>query len=157
MKKSITAKSKTKKSAPLKTKSKPARLLSGGNPQISKDDGDGPVQSYIEAMPEWKRDIGIELDALITKEIPKLIKAVKWNSPFYGTETCGWLLSFHCFNRYVKVTFFNGGKLDPKPPGLSKQAAVRYLDIYQDDAIDEKQFIKWLKQASKLQGWHAGM
>jgi hypothetical protein len=34
------------------------RLLSGGNPQIPKGDGDGPVQGYIAAMPGWKRDVG---------------------------------------------------------------------------------------------------
>ena len=34
------------------------KLLSGGNPQIPKGEGDAPVQAYIAAMPGWKRAIG---------------------------------------------------------------------------------------------------
>ena len=34
------------------------KLLSGGNPQIPKGEGDGPVQDYIASMPGWKRDLG---------------------------------------------------------------------------------------------------
>ncbi len=136
--------------------SKPSKpkLLSGGNPQIAKADGDAPVQAYIAAMPGWKRDIGERLHAIVTKNVPKARKAVKWNSPFYGIEGQGWFLSFHCFTRYVKVTFFNGGSLSPLPPGESKHSHVRYIDIYEDDEeFDEAQFARWVKQASKLPGW----
>ena len=128
-------------------------LLSGGNPQIAKADGDAPVQAYINAMPGWKRDIGRRLDALVTRAVPDVRKAVKWNSPFYGMEGQGWFLSFHCFTRYVKVTFFNGGSLKPLPPGTSRHQAVRYLDVHENEAIDEAQFNKWVKQASRLPGW----
>ncbi|MFN8659654.1 MAG: DUF1801 domain-containing protein [Candidatus Obscuribacterales bacterium] len=136
--------------------SKPSKpkLLSGGNPQIAKADGDAPVQAYIAAMPGWKREAGKRLDAIVTKSVPKARKAVKWNSPFYGIEGQGWFLSFHCFTRYVKVTFFNGGSLSPLPPGESKHSHVRYIDIYEDDEeFDEAQFARWVKQASKLPGW----
>lgn len=126
-------------------------LLSGGNPQIAKGDGDAPVKAYIEAMPEWKRDLGRWLDKLIVKSVPKLQKAVKWNSPFYGAGE-GWFVSFHCFTKYVKVAFFQGASLKPIPPGVSKQKDVRYLDIYEDDDVDEAQLTKWIKQASKLPG-----
>jgi hypothetical protein len=131
---------------------KPA-LLSGGNPQIAKADGNAPVQKYIAAMPGWKRDVGRKLDALVTRAVPGVRKAVKWNSPFYGIEGRGWFLSFHCFTRYVKVTFFNGGSLKPLPPGASKHKTVRYLDIHQDEKIDEAQLRAWVKQASRLPGW----
>ncbi len=136
--------------------SKPSKpkLLSGGNPQITKADGDAPVQAYIAAMPGWKREVGKRLDAIITKSVPKARKAVKWNSPFYGIEGQGWFLSFHCFTRYVKVTFFNGGSLSPLPPGESKHSHVRYIDIYEnDEEFDEAQFARWAKQACKLPGW----
>jgi hypothetical protein len=129
------------------------KLLSGGNPQIAKGEGDGPVQEYIGAMPGWKRDVGKKLDALIVKTIPKVKKAVKWNSPFYGIEDNGWFLSFHVFSRYVKVTFFHGASLEPMPPGQSKHKDVRYLDIHEDDEIDDVQMKKWLKQAAALPGW----
>lgn len=133
---------------------KPAKpvLLSGGNPQIPKGDGDGPVQAYIAAMPGWKRAIGRRLDALITRTLPKVRKAVKWNSPFYGADEEGWFLSYHCFTKYVKVAFFRGAALDPLPPGGSRQKDVRYLDIHEDDAFDEAQFTDWVKQASRLPG-----
>ena len=131
-------------------------LLSGGNPQIAKGDGDAPVQAYIAAMPGWKRDIGRRLDALIQRAAPDVRKAVKWNSPFYGIEDRGWFLSFHCFTKYVKVGFFRGASLRPPPPGESKQEDVRYLDIYEDDTLDEAQFERWVKQASKLPGWEPG-
>ena len=112
-------------------------LLSGGNPQIAKGDGDAPVQAYIAAMPGWKRDVGRHLDALIVRTVPGVRKAVKWNSPFYGVEDQGgWFLSFHCFTKYVKVTFFRGTSLRPLPPGESKHKEVRYLDIHEDD-LDE--------------------
>jgi len=128
------------------------KLLSGGNPQIAKGDGDAPVQAYIAAMPGWKRDVGRRLDALIVRTVPDVQKAVKWNSPFYGVEGQGWILSFHCFTKYVKVTFFRGTSLRPPPPGESKQEDVRYLDIHEDD-LDESQLAKWVRQAAKLPGW----
>lgn len=136
----------------LKSKKKPA-LLSGGNPQIAKADGDPPVQAYIAAMPEWKRKIGRDLDALITRTVPTVQKAVKWNSPFYGIDGNGWFLSFHCFTKYVKVTFFKGSSLRPVPPGESKHKEVRYLDIREADKLDEKTLTSWIRQASKLPGW----
>jgi hypothetical protein len=127
-------------------------FLSGGNPQIAKGYGDEPVQKYIAAMPGWKSDVGKRLDELIVKALPKVEKAVKWNSPFYGTETGVWFLGFHCLTKYVKVAFFRGAQLSPEPPGTSKQKDVRYLDIHEDDEIDEAQFIDWVLQASKLPG-----
>ncbi|HZJ00648.1 MAG TPA: DUF1801 domain-containing protein [Gemmatimonadaceae bacterium] len=128
-------------------------LLSGGNPQIAKADGEAPVKAYIAAMPGWKRDIGRHLDEIITRTLPAVRKAVKWNSPFYGVAGQGWFLSFHCFTNFVKVTFFNGASLLPLPPGASKHKHVRYLDIRQDDEIDEKQLTKWIKQAAAIPGW----
>src|SRR5215475_8914305 len=115
---------------------KPA-LLSGGNPQIAKAEGDAPVQAYIAAMPGWKRDVGRRLDALIVRTVPDVLKAVKWNSPFYGIEGRGWFLSFHCFTKYIKVAFFRGTSLRPVPPGESKHKQVRYLDVHQDDELDD--------------------
>ncbi len=128
-------------------------LLSGGNPQIAKGDGDAPVQAYIAAMPGWKRAVGERLDALVEQAAPGVKKAVKWNSPFYGMEDQGgWFLSFHCFNKYVKVTFLNGGSLDPRPPETSKYDYVRYLHLHEGQAIDEAQFTDWIRQASRLPG-----
>ena len=127
-------------------------LLSGGNPQIAKAYGDAPVQAYIAAMPGWKRELGRRLDALITRTVPGVYKAVKWNSPFYGLEGEGWFLSYHCFAKYLKVAFFRGASLRPVPAGASKQKDVRYLDIHEDDVVDEAQFAAWVKQASRLPG-----
>ncbi len=128
-------------------------LLAGGNPQIAKADGDAPVQDYIAAMPGWKRDVGRRLDALIVRTVPDVRKAVKWNSPFYGIEGGqGWFLNFHCFTKYVKVAFFRGTSLHPLPPGESKHKEVRYLDIHEDDQLDEAQLAGWVKQASQLPG-----
>ncbi|NLS03257.1 DUF1801 domain-containing protein [Rhizobium sp. P32RR-XVIII] len=128
-------------------------LLSGGNPQIAKGHGDAPVQAYIAAMPGWKSDVGRRLDALIVRTVPGVRKAVKWNSPLYGVEDegQGWFLAFHCFTKYVKVTFFRGASLRPLPAGQSKHKDVRYLDVYEDQ-LDEAQFVDWVKQASQLPG-----
>ncbi|OOG70916.1 histidine kinase [Sinorhizobium sp. A49] len=127
-------------------------LLSGGNPQIAKGYGDAPVQAYIAAMPGWKSDVGRRLDALIERAVPDVYKAVKWNSPLYGLEGEGWFLGVHVFTKYIKVAFFRGASLDPVPPGQSKQQDVRYLDIREDDDLDEEQFADWVKQASQLPG-----
>jgi hypothetical protein len=135
-----------------KMAAKPA-LLAGGNPQIALADGDAPVQAYIAAMPGWKRDVGRRLDALIVRAVPDVRKAVKWNSPFYGIEGQGWFLDFHCFTKYVKVAFFRGASLRPLPPGKSKHKEVRYLDIREEDEIDEKLVTSWIRQASELPGW----
>ena len=135
--------------------SAPPVLLSGGNPQIAKADGDAPVQAYIAAMPGWKRDVGAHLDALIVNAVPGVRKAVKWNSPFYGLDGQGWFLGFHCFTEYVKVTFFRGASLRPLPPGESKQEEVRYLDIHEHEQIDQDQLANWVQQASILPGWLA--
>jgi hypothetical protein len=128
-------------------------LLSGGNPQIAKADGDAPVQAYIAAMPGWKSDVGRRLDSIVVHTVPDVRKAVRWNSPFYGMPGQGWFLNFHCFVKYVKVAFFSGASLDPLPPGESKDENVRYLNIYEDDKFDEEQFAAWVWQASQLPGW----
>jgi hypothetical protein len=150
-----TAKKKTAaKKAPRKagaTKAGAPRLLSGGNPQIPKGYGDAPVQAYIAAIPDWRQDVGRRLDALITKTVPRVRKAVKWNSPFYGVSDNVWFMSFHVFAKYVKVAFFRGASLKPLPPGASKQKHVRYLDVREGE-LDEAQFTAWVKQASKLPG-----
>jgi len=139
-----------KKAAAARAGAKPT-LLSGGNPQIAKGYGDAPVQAYIAAMPGWKRNVGRRLDALITRAVPGVKKAVKWNSPFYGVEEGFWFASFHAFTRYVKVTFFRGASLRPLPAGKSKHPHVRYYDIHEGE-FDEAQFTAWVKQASKLPG-----
>ena len=128
------------------------KLLSGGNPQIAKADGDAPVQAYIAAMPGWKGNVGRRLDTLIVRNVPGVRKAVKWNSPFYGIEGLGWFMSFHVFTRYVKVTFFNGTSLRPIPPGGTQRSA-RWIDIHEGDKLDESQMAKWIKQAAALPGW----
>jgi hypothetical protein len=157
-KKAAKATKKAAKPAPNETRKSKSRestepvLLSGGNPQIPKGYGDAPVQAYIAAMPGWKRDMGRRLDELIVGTVPDVRKAVKWNSPFYGIEGQGWFLSLHCFTKYVKVAFFRGTSLRPVPPGESKHKEVRYLDIHQDDEVDEAQLADWVQQASKLPG-----
>jgi hypothetical protein len=137
--------------SPARKNAKP-KLLSGGNPQIAKAHGDAPVQAYIAAMPGWKQDVGRQLDALITRAVPAVKKAVKWNSPMYGVEEGVWFLGIHCFAKYVKVAFFRGASLRPVPPGESKQKEVRYLDVREDDELDEARFADWVKQASRLPG-----
>ena len=146
------AKKTPAKPATAKTTVKTAKpaLLSGGNPQIAKGEGDAPVQAYIAAMPGWKRDVGRRLDALIVRTVPGVHKAVKWNSPFYGVRDEGWFLSFHCFARYIKVAFFRGLSLKPVPPVESKSQDTRYFHIAEDGQFDEAQFADWLKQASQL-------
>ncbi len=128
-------------------------LLSGGNPQIAKADGDAPVQAYIAAMPGWKRGLGERLDALVARIVPGVRKAVKWNSPLYGVEGQGWFLGMHVFTRYVKVTFFRGAALRPVPPGgTPKSGDARWIDIHEDE-FDEEEMIAWVKEAAALPGW----
>jgi hypothetical protein len=134
----------------MKKAAKP-KLLAGGNPQIARGYGDAPVQAYLAALPGWKGAVGRRLDALITRTIPGVHKAIKWNSPFYGVESQSWFLSFHCYTNYIKVAFFRGASLRPLPPGKSKQKWVRYLDV-RKDGLDEDQLVDWIEQASKLPG-----
>ncbi|ALR21086.1 DUF1801 domain-containing protein [Sphingobium baderi] len=129
------------------------RLLSGGNPQIPKGDGDAPVQAYIAAMPGWKSEAGRWLDDLIVRAVPNARKAVKWNSPFYGVEGNGWFLSYHCMTRYIKLAFFSGAGLDPLPPVTSKNADTRYVHIFEDERPDEALMVSWIRQAAGLPGW----
>jgi hypothetical protein len=130
-------------------------LLSGGNPQIAKGDGEAPVQAYIAALPGWKQAVGRRLDALIADAVPGVRKAVRWNSPMYGVEGQGWFLGVHAFKHYVKVSFFRGASLEPPPPGASTSAAVRHLDIREGE-LDEAQFTAWVRQAAALPGWGGG-
>ena len=150
-KRAIDRKQKSTRST-TKNGAKPVKLLSGGNPQIAKGDGDEPVQAYIAAMPGWKRDVGRRLDALIVRNVPGVKKAVRWNSPFYGVEGRGWFLSYHCFAKYVKVVFLRGTSLQPLPPVESKDPNARYFHIHENDQLDEPQFANWVKQASQLPG-----
>ena len=143
--------SKPTKASTKRAGAKPV-LLSGGNPQIAKADGDAPVQAYIAAMPGWKSEVGRRLDDLIVRTVPGVRKAVRWNSPFYGVEGEGWFLSYHVFTRYVKVTFFKGASLQPVPPGAGKDKDSRWIDIY-EDGLDEGQFAPWVRQAAAMPGW----
>jgi hypothetical protein len=127
------------------------RLLAGGNPQIPKGDGGGPVQAYIAAMPGWKSEVGRRIDELVAGAVPEVRKAVKWNSPLYGSEGEGWFLGFRCFTKYVMVAFFRGAELRP-PPGESKQEEVRYLYLHEGDELDDERFADWVRQASRLPG-----
>ena len=127
-------------------------LLSGGNPQMPKSDGDAPVQAYIAAIPRWKQDVGRRLDELITREVPEVRKAMRWNSPFYGVEGKGWFASFHIFSHYIKVTFLNGASLSPEPPGSGKDPDSRWIDIYEGE-LDEDQMAEWVRQSAELPGW----
>ena len=144
-----------KKKTP-KARTAPARrkvtLLSGGNPQIAKGDGAAPVKAYLDALPGWKRDVGRNLDALITKNAPKAVKAVKWNSPFYGMAGQGWIVSFHAFNHYIKVTFFRGDLLKPVPAG-GRDKHGKWIDIHEGEDLNETPLASWVKQASKNEGW----
>lgn len=133
---------------------KPTKLLSGGNPQITKGDGDEPVQAWIAAIPDWKRDVARRIDALVVRAVPNVAKAVRWNSPFYGVAGNGWFLGMHCIAKYVKVAFFRGAELSPLPPVASKQQHVRYLHVFEDGALDEEQFVRWVRAAAKLPGEH---
>ncbi|MBP8824483.1 MAG: DUF1801 domain-containing protein [Flavobacteriales bacterium] len=144
----------TKQGKPTRPATKPGtvRLLTGGNPQIAKGYGDAPVQTYLQAIPDWKREVAVELDALITRAVPKLFKAVKWNTPMYGMEGNGYFMGFNMTTKYVKVAFFHGALLEPLPPDASTQKKVRYLHIREHDVIDKKQVTAWVKQAAKLPG-----
>lgn len=150
-KSSNSARKVAKKRTTKQTTDKPA-LLSGGNPQIPKGDGDGPVRAYIAAMPGWKGDVGRRLDALIVRTVPNVRKAVRWNSPFYGVEGQGWFLSYHCFARYIKVVFLRGTSLHPLPPVESKQPNTRCYHIHEGQALDAELLTSWIEQASKLPG-----
>lgn len=163
-KKSAAAKSSSTRSAASKPSSmktavdrngKKVTLLSGGNPQIAKADGDAPVQAYIDALQDWKHDVCKRIDELIVKAAPQVRKAVRWNSPFYGIEGQGWFASYHVFTRYVKLTFFRGASLKPVPPGAGKDADGRWIDIHEDDELDEAQLLSWIKQAAAIPGWNA--
>jgi hypothetical protein len=150
----VKARAASSRAKPVKTrKSGKVALLSGGNPQIAKADGDAPVQAYIAAMPGWKRDLAKRLDALIVRSVPNVRKAVKWNSPLYGIEGQGWFLGLHTFTHYLKVAFFRGMSLRPLPPGASKSKDTRYVDIREDDTLDEARMAAWVKQAAALPGW----
>jgi hypothetical protein len=141
---------------PKARKSAKVVLLSGGNPQIAKADGDAPVQAYLDAMPGWKSALGKRLDALVVRTVPGVRKAVKWNSPLYSADGESWFLGLHAFTRFVRVTFFRGTSLKPLPPGPSKSGEVRYLDVHEEQKLDEAQFVAWLKQAAPLRGWSPG-
>ena len=129
------------------------KLLRGGNPQIAKGDGDAPVRAYLAALPGWKATVGKRIDAIVRRAVPGVHKAVKWNSPFYGVKGQGWFLSFHAFAKYLKLVFFAGASLDPRPPGKSANRAARYLDVHEHEPLDEAQLSAWMKQAAKLPGW----
>jgi len=140
----------TEKATP--TKKATPTLLAGGNPQIAKGYGDAPVQAYIDALSGWKQDVTRRVDAIAVRSIPKVAKAVKWNSPMYGITGRGWLVNVHMFTKFVRVTFFHGRGLVPEPPGRGKDPDGRWVDIHEDD-LDEQQLARWMTQAARLPGW----
>ncbi len=128
------------------------KLLSGGNPQIAKGEGEAPVRAYIAALSGWQRVVARRLDALIERAVPDVHRAVKWNSPLYGFEGKGRFLGVHTYKNYLTVAFFRGTSLRPLPPGESKSEETRYLSVREHDELDESQFVAWVEQASILPG-----
>lgn len=124
---------------------------SSSNPYIPKGDGDQSVQAYISAMPGWKSALGRQVDETVEQVLPSVRKQVRWNTPFYGKDD-GWFLAMYCYKNYVQITFMTGASLDPMPPKASKVDGVRYLDIHEDEALDQEQLADWLQQAVKLPG-----
>ena len=132
------------------------KLLSGGNPQIPKGYGEEPVKAFLDAVPRtgpggWKHAACRRIDEVVSDTVPDVCKAVKWNSPMYGMEKDCWFLSFHCYDKYVKVTFFQGAELDPPPAETSKHPAVRYHHVREGDELGSE-FADWVRQASRLPG-----
>ena len=143
---------RSKKPAPRRKSPVGAKRLAGGNPQIAMGFGEAPVRAYLAALPGWKRAVGREIDALISRVVANVHKAVKYNSPLYGLDGRTWFASFRCFDRYIKVSFFNGTALEPLPPVASKVPRVRYLHVHQGDVLDTTQVEAWMKQAARLPG-----
>lgn len=133
------------------SKTSEPKLLSSGNPQIPKGEGDAPVQDYIAAMPGWKGDVGRRLDAIVVRVFPAVQKAVKWNTPLYG-KADGWFVAMYCYKKYVQLTFMRGTSLSPMPPKDSKVEGTRYFNIYEDDELDEVRIADWIGQACRLPG-----
>jgi hypothetical protein len=129
-----------------------AVLLSGGNPQIAKGHGDEPVQAWIAAAPGWKSAVARRIDELVTRTVPDVQKAVKWNSPLYGMDGKTWFLGLHVFAKYIKLAFFRGVHLSPLPPEGSQTPSARYFHIREGEEIDEAQLIDWIRQASRIEG-----
>jgi hypothetical protein len=125
-------------------------LLAGGNPQIPKGDGDAAVRAYLAQLRGWQKAVGRKIDSIITRTVPRVSKAVKYNSPMYGLDGRTWFVSFHCFDAYIKVTFFRGAQLDPVPPVESKVRDVRYFHVGETDELEHTPFATWVKQASTL-------
>ena len=115
-----------------------AKLLSGGNPQIAKGYGEAPVRAYLDAVPGWKQAACRRINSIVSEQVAGVEKAIKWNSPFYGTEKDCWFLSFRCFDSYVKVTFFRGAELSPPPAETSKYPAIRYYHVREGDQLGEQ-------------------
>ena len=126
-------------------------LLSGGNPQIAKGYGEAPVRAYLAAVPGWKQAACRRIDAIVSEVVPGVVKAVKWNSPFYGMERDYWFLSFHCYDRFVKVSFYQGAELSPPPAVTSKFPTIRYHHVREGDELGDP-FADWVRQASQLPG-----
>jgi hypothetical protein len=62
-------------------------------------------------------------------------------------------VSFRCFTKYIKLTFFRGADLDPLPPVEFKDPTERALHIFEGDDLDEEQLRSWFKQAAAMPGW----
>lgn len=133
------------------SKAKAPRLSACGNPYIGKGNGNAVVQSYIDAMPGWKRAVGKQFDALVEAVFPQVKKQVRWNTPFYGKGD-GWLLAMYCYKKYVQLSFLTGSYLDPMPPITSKVEGTRYLDVYEEDELDKQQLTDWVRQAFETTG-----
>ena len=87
---------------------------------------------------------------VVTRTVPNVRKGVRWNSPMYGIEGQGWIVSFHAFSKYLKVTFFDGASLDPPPPESSKDPSARYLHLHEGDEVDTEQVRDWIRRAAGL-------
>jgi hypothetical protein len=120
---------------------------------VPKSDGDEAAQAWIDLLPDWQRDRARRLDAIATREVPGMNKAVKWHCIWYGVPGRGWILAIGSLKAHLKLVFLDGASLEPLPPVELAAKSQRALDLREKDELDEARFAGWMQQASLLPGW----
>ncbi len=117
------------------------------------------IDAQIRELADWRGERLQYIRELIKSADPDVVEEVKWRKPSNNMTGVpvwshrGMICTGEVYKDHLKLTFLKGGQL-PDPTGLFTSGVAgggrRAIDIYENDAISDKDFSELIRSAVKL-------